>query len=174
MVNFSHEVLSFNSFLIFACFQGAKLSFSRTMLLPVAGNDYLWFHFPDLGFFCANFRRKTRFKCATIHATICSVQDWPNSLVAELKSSEADSTEIRDRRTWTFNGKFPDKWRSATKWGSNGCALPIKTMQETIFDGPRHLLCFVEADFIEYDFCASIFFLLCVSNCICNYIWSAL
>ena len=41
MVNFSHEVLSFNSFLIFACFQGAKLSFSRTMLLPVAGNDYL-------------------------------------------------------------------------------------------------------------------------------------
>ena len=73
----------------FACFQSAKLSFSKTIFLPVVGIDYVWFQYPDLNFVM----RRTGFKCATIPATNWSVQEW----------SHLKRNRLRwDRRTWTF------------------------------------------------------------------------
>jgi|LakMenE01Jun11ns_1017448.scaffolds.fasta_scaffold9822302_1 hypothetical protein len=45
------------------------------------------------------FNAQNRIQKNTIQAAICSVHDWPFSLVAGMKSSESVSTEIRDWRT---------------------------------------------------------------------------
>ena len=76
-----------------------------------------------------------------------------------MKSSEAESTEMRPTYMNLQNMIkfliFEDRQSSGFR---NDCALSIRMEQENIFFGPRHFLCFIEADQLNPIFVPSILF----------------
>ena len=119
----------------FACFQSAKLSFSKTILFPVVGIDYVRFQYPGLNFVM----RRSGFKISNVQPFRPQIDQSRNEVIWSGIDWNSRPTYMNMIKFLIFEDRQSSEFR-------NDCALSIRTEQENIFFGTRHFLYFVEAD----------------------------